>query len=42
VWDWLALNLTYQYTLMIREGNELRWETYDLNENLIDTWTITR
>lgn len=42
VWDWLTLNLTYQYTLMIREGNELRWETYDLDENLIDTWTITR
>ena len=42
IWDWLALNLTYQYTLMIREGDELRWETYDLNENLIDTWTITR
>ena len=36
VWDWLSLNLTYQYTLMIREGNELRWETYDLDENLID------
>ena len=42
VWDWLALNLTYQYTLMIREGDELRWETYDLDENLIDSWTITR
>ena len=42
VWDWLALNLTYQYTLMIREGDELRWETYDLGENLIDSWTITR
>lgn len=42
IWDWLALNLTYQYTLMIREGDELRWETYDLDENLIDSWTITR
>ena len=42
VWDWLSLHLTYQYTLMIREGNQLRWETYDLDENLIDTWVITR
>ncbi len=42
VWDWLSLHLTYQYTLMIREGNQLRWETYDLDENLIDTWTITQ
>ncbi len=40
VWDWLGLNLTYQYTLMVREGNQLRWETYDLNENLIDSWVI--
>ncbi len=40
VWDWLGLNLTYQYTLMVREGNQLRWETYDLDENLIDSWTI--
>ena len=42
VWDWLNLTLTYQYTLMVREGNQLRWETYDLNENLIDSWTITQ
>ena len=42
VWDWLNVNLTYQYTLMVREGNQLRWETYDLNENLIDSWVITR
>jgi hypothetical protein len=42
VWDWLSLHLTYQYTIMIREGNQLRWETYDLNENLIDSWVITR
>jgi predicted phosphodiesterase len=42
VWDWLTLNLTYQYTLMVREGNQLRWETYDLNENLIDSWVITQ
>ena len=40
VWDWLSLHLTYQYTLMIREANQLRWETYDLDENLIDSWVI--
>ena len=40
VWDWLSIDLTYQYTLMIREGNQLRWETYDLDENLIDSWII--
>ena len=42
VWDWLNVKLTYQYTLMVREGNKLRWETYDLNKNLIDSWVITR
>ena len=42
VWEWLTVHLTYQYTLMIREGDQLRWETYDLNENLIDSWVITR
>ena len=39
-WDWLDLQLTYQYTLMKREGNQLLWETYDLNNVLIDSFVI--
>lgn len=39
-WDWLDLNLSYQYSMMYREEEQLRWETYDLNEQLIDSFVI--
>ncbi len=39
-WDWLDLNLSYQYSMMHREENHLRWETYDLNDQLIDSFLV--
>ena len=39
-WDWLNYDLVYQYTMMVRENNRLRFETYDLDDNLIDSWTV--
>jgi len=39
-WDWLDLNLSYQYSMMHREENQLRWEIYDLNDQLIDSFMV--
>lgn len=39
-WDWLDYDLVYQYTMMVREDNRLRFETYDLEDNLIDSWNV--
>lgn len=39
-WDWMDLNLTYQYTMMYRENDVLRWETYNLDDILIDSFVV--
>jgi hypothetical protein len=39
-WDWLDLNLSYQYSMMHREGDSLRWETYNLSDQLIDSFVV--
>ena len=39
-WDWLSLDFVYQYTMMHREEGRLRFETYDLEDQLIDSFTI--
>ena len=39
-WDWLDLTLSYQYSMMYRENNQLRWETYDLENALIDSFVV--
>jgi UDP-2,3-diacylglucosamine pyrophosphatase LpxH len=39
-WDWLSLDLVYQYTMMHREEGRLRFETYNLEDQLIDSFDI--
>ena len=36
--NWLIYQLFYQYTMMFREDDQLRFETYDLGNNLVDSW----
>ena len=39
-WNWLDLNLSYQYSMMYREDEVLRWETYNLQDQMIDSFVI--
>jgi acid phosphatase type 7 len=39
-WNWLDLNLSYQYSMMYRESGQLRWETYNLQDQLIDSFIV--
>ena len=39
-WNWLDLNLSYQYSMMCREDEVLRWETYNLQDQMIDSFVI--
>lgn len=39
-WDWLNYERVYQYTMMHREDDALRFETYDLFDQLIDSWEL--
>ena len=40
VWDWLDVQFEYQYSVMHREEDRLRWETYNLQDQLIDSFVV--
>ncbi len=40
-WDWMTVaEMTWMYSMMEVEGETLRWDTYDLDDNLIDSFTL--
>ncbi len=40
IWDWLEVQYEYQYSIMHREENHLRWETYNIQNELIDSFVV--